>query len=71
MLLAEREILSVTLRETLNIATGMMTKLRRNEEVTLSVLLRICKYLKCNIRDICDAVSSENEGKFYNGTDWI
>lgn len=54
--LAEREISKATLRKDLNIATGTMTKLRRNEEVALSVLLRICEYLDCNIGDICDAV---------------
>mgnify|MGYP003304604021 CR=1 FL=1 len=54
--LAEKEISAVTLRKDLNIATGTMTKLRRNEEVALSVLLRICEYLDCNIGDICDAV---------------
>ncbi len=57
--LAEKEITKVTLRKDLNIATGTMTKLRRNEEVALSVLLRICEYLDCNIGDICDAVKEE------------
>ena len=36
-----------------------LTKLRKNEEVALSVLLRICEYLDCNIGDICDAVKVE------------
>ena len=42
LMLVEKEISPVTLRKDLNIATGTMTKLRRNEEVDLSVLLRIC-----------------------------
>ena len=56
ILLVEREISPATMRKELEIATGTMTKLRRNEEVALSVLLRICEYLNCNIGDICDAV---------------
>lgn len=56
VLLAEKEVSAATLRKDLNIATGTMTKMRRNEEVALSVLLRICDYLNCNIGDICDAV---------------
>ena len=56
IMLVEKEISQATLRKDLNIATGTMTKLRRNEEVALSVLLRICEYLDCNIGDICDAV---------------
>lgn len=54
--LIEKDISPATLRKDLNIATGTMTKLRKNEEVALSVLLRICEYLDCNIGDICDAI---------------
>lgn len=61
ILLVERDISAATLRKELNIATGTMTKLRRNEEVALSVLLRICEYLDCNIGDICDAVKTDME----------
>ena len=61
ILLIEKEISPATLRKDLNIATGTMTKLRRNEEVALSVLLRICEYLDCNIGDICDAVKTNDE----------
>lgn len=56
ILLIERDITPAMLRKDLNIASGTMTKMRRNEEVALSVLLRICEYLNCNIGDICDAV---------------
>lgn len=56
ILLIEKDITLATLRKDLCIATGTMTKLRKNEEVALSVLLRICGYLHCNIGDICDAI---------------
>jgi len=59
ILLIEKDISPATLRKDLNIATGTMTKLRKNEEVALSVLLRICEYLDCNICDVCDAVKIE------------
>ena len=61
IMLVEREISQATLRKNMNIATGTMTKLRRNEEVALSVMLRICEYLDCNIGDICDAVRTDTE----------
>ena len=61
LLLIEKDISPATLRKDLNIATGTMTKLRRNEEVALSVLLRICGYLDCNIGDICDAILMASE----------
>lgn len=56
VLLAEREISKADFREEVKIVTGTMTKLNKGEEVALSVLLRICEYLNCNIGDICDAV---------------
>ena len=59
ILLIEKNISSAALRKDLNIATGTMTKMRRSEDVTLLVLLRICEYLDCNIGDICDTVKAE------------
>lgn len=60
ILLIEKDISPATLRKDLNIAMGTMTKMRKNEEVALSVLLRICEYLNCNIGDICDAVKTDD-----------
>lgn len=60
--LAEMEIPRSKFREETKISPGTMTKLNKGEEVSLSILLKICNYLKCNIGDICDAISdSENE----------
>ena len=63
LMLVEKEISPVDFRKDLNIATGTMTKLRRNEEVALSVLLRICGYLHCNIGEICDAIPDNSTYK--------
>ena len=41
LMLVEKEISQATLRKDLNIATGTMTKLRRNEEVAFYILLLI------------------------------
>lgn len=59
--LIEEDISPATLRKHLNIASGTMTKMRKNEEVALSILLRICEYLNCNIGDICDVVKVDTE----------
>lgn len=55
-LLLERDISKATLRKELNLATGTMSKLNKGEEVSMSILLRICAYLNCDIGDICEAV---------------
>ncbi len=59
VLLAEREISKQEFREIMQLATGTMTKLNKGQEVSMSVMLRICEYLDCNIGDICDAVKTE------------
>lgn len=56
MLLIQRDITKVTLRNDLGLAAGTMSKLNKGEDVALSVLLRICDYLNCDIGDICEAV---------------
>ena len=49
------------MRRDLKIATGTMSKLNKGEEVALSVLLRICEYLGCDIGDICSVVKLKKE----------
>ena len=61
MLLIQRDITKVTLRRDLGIAAGTMSKLNKGEEVALSVLLRICEYLNCDIGDICEAVRMDEK----------
>ena len=38
-----------------------LDKLDKGEEVALSVLLRICEYLDCDIGDICSVVKRAKE----------
>lgn len=42
------------LRKTAGIAPNTMTRLRRDEEVTLTVLHKICKALNADIGDIME-----------------
>ena len=56
VMLIQREITKVQLRADVGISAGTMSKLNKGEDVALSVLLRICDYLNCDIRDICEAV---------------
>jgi len=41
-----------------------MTRLRRDEEVTLSVLNRICVVLDVNIGNIMEFTSDERDGRY-------
>lgn len=55
-LLVDKKMSKADLRRAADISPNTMTKLRRDEEVSMSVLKRICEYLECNIGDICDFV---------------
>lgn len=56
LMLVEKDMSKATLRKELKLSAGTLTKLNKGEEVALSVLLRICDYLNCDIGDICEAV---------------
>ena len=61
VLLIEKDVTKAQMRKDLKIATGTMSKLNKGEEVALSVLLRICEYLDCDIGDICSVVKPTKE----------
>lgn len=49
VMLIQRDITKVQLRTDVGISAGTMSKLNKGEDVALSVLLRICDYLNCDI----------------------
>ena len=61
MLLLNRDIKKSTLRQELNLASETWTNLNKGEEASLSILLRICGYLNCDIGDICEAVRTDKD----------
>ena len=61
VLLIDRDIKKSSFRKELNLSSGTWTKLNKGEEVSLSILLRICGYLNCDIGDICEAVRTDNQ----------
>ena len=62
-LLVDRKMSKADLRKIAGIAPNTMTKLRRDQEVTLTVLGRICDVLNVNIGDIMEFLSeiSQND----------
>ena len=53
-LLVDRKMSKADLRKAAGIAPNTMTRLRRDEEVTLTVLNKICKTLEVDIGDIME-----------------
>ena len=58
-LLIDKDMTAVDLRQATGIAPNTMTKLRRDEEVSMAVLVKICKALDANIGDIMDLIPEE------------
>ena len=59
-LMIDKDMSAVQLREKTGIAPNTMTRLRRDEEVTLSVLHKICSTLEVDIGDIMEFLPEEN-----------
>lgn len=53
-LLVDKKMSKADLRKAAGIAPNTMTRLRRDEEVTLSILGKICSTLNVNIGDIME-----------------
>ena len=59
--LIDKKMSKADLRKAAGLAPNTMTKLRRDEEVKLSILCRICAVLHVNFGDIIDFVPSDAE----------
>ena len=59
-LLIDKDMTAAQLRERTGIAPNTMTKLRRDEEVSMAVLIKICTALNANIWDIMDLIPGED-----------
>ena len=58
-LLIDKKMSKADLRRAAGVAPNTMTKLRRDEEVSMSVLIKICNALNANIGDIMDLIPEE------------
>ena len=60
-LLIDKDMTAVDLRQATGIAPNTMTKLRRDEDVSMEILRKICTVLNANIGDIMDFVPAEGD----------
>ena len=59
VLCAEMEMTQAELRKKVGLSSATFTKLRKNQEVNLSVLLRIAEVMNCNAGDMMDFISED------------
>ena len=65
-ILVDKKLSKADLRKAIGAAPNTLTKLRRDEEVSMSILIRICEYLDCDIGDI---ISLEDVGEVAGATE--
>ena len=63
VLCAEREMSKAELRKRAGLSSATFTRLRKNEEVTLSVILKIADVLECNAGDMMDFIKEDSNVK--------
>lgn len=60
-LLIDKEMTKTELRTATGITTTALAKLGRNENVNTEVLVKICKFLECDISDIMEITDTSEE----------
>ena len=65
-ILVDKKMNKTTLRTKAKISTSTLAKLSKDENVSISVLMKICEVLNCQICDILEMVKDENE--IYNSS---
>ena len=53
-LLIDKEMTKTEMRDKVGMSSSTLSKLSKNQEVTMPVLMRICETLDCNIEDIVE-----------------
>lgn len=57
----DQKVTASDLRKKTELSSCTMTKLRRDEPVTITALLKIADVLKCDISDMCEFVRVNTE----------
>ena len=59
VLCAEKEISKAELRRRAGLSSATFTKLRKNQEVTIVVMLKLAEVLDCNAGDMMDFIKDD------------
>ena len=62
-ILVDKKMSKADLRKAVEMSPNTMTKMRKNEEVAMSVLLKIATYLDCDISDMCEFVKDDDKNE--------
>ena len=62
-LMCNKKMSNDQLKEKAGFSTNIITRLKRNEYVSIESIERICRVLECGVDDILEFVPGEKEGK--------
>ena len=68
-LLIYKKLNKADLRKNADIAPNTMTKLRRDERVSMLIFLKAAEYLDCDISDMCEFVKEEKQYEPWENTE--
>ena len=60
-MLIDRKMNKTTLQEKVGMSPNTLAKMRKDENVSMDVLIRICEELSCDIGDIMEIIPDEKE----------
>ena len=60
-LLIDRDMTKTEMRKRSGISTGALAKLGKNENVSMEVLVKICRALDCDLNDIVELTEEGGE----------
>ena len=61
-LLIDKRMSKSELRDAVNMSSNTLAKMGKEENISLEVIMRICKELKCDVGDIIEILPDEEEG---------
>ena len=62
-LMIDKKISNAQLKEKAGFSANIITRLKRNEYVSIESIEKICRVLECGVDDILEFVPEEKEGK--------
>jgi len=60
-ILIDKDMKKQDLKEEVGVSWGVVTKLSKGETVSMDALIKICKYLECDIGDVVELVADTGE----------
>ena len=60
-LLIDKKMTKIELRDAANMSSNTLAKLGKEETISMDVIMRICKVLKCDVGDIMEIYPEEED----------